>query len=184
MPRKNTINFMQIQHGLEEAIAQCKNTPEAPYASLQGPFLESVYANLLDVTRRTDKTYGSWREFIKGRLLAAKHLSKHFEGVRDELGEYGVKARPSGRVGYWDHELLTDAVAELLVCLEESAEEAPEAPEWSEELTQLLRAFERSMREEKQAVEDYQRVAPLRRQAIYRAMNAVDEFQAISRDYS
>ena len=184
MPRKNTVNFMQIQHGLEQAIEQCKNTPEAPYASQQRPLLERVLTNLLDVTRRTDKTYGVWREFIKGRLLAAKHLSRHFEEVRDELGEYGVKARPVGRVGYWDHELLTDAVSELVICLGECADEAPEAPQWSDELTQLVRAFERTLREEKQAVEDYQRVAPLRRQVIYRAMTAVDEFQTVRSDYS
>ncbi|OIP41592.1 MAG: hypothetical protein AUK47_06075 [Deltaproteobacteria bacterium CG2_30_63_29] len=183
MARKNTINFLQIENGLLKAIATCVEEADAPYATHR-PQLEEASETLTGVMASTDRSYASWRETIRLRLIGSKHLLARFEQIREELGEYGVEPQPSGRVDYWDSEFQLEAVQTLLGQLAVlKASDVPEASGWLAALKDDLKSVERLLREEEQAKDDYLRVAPARRQVISRAMHVVEEFENVRRDY-
>lgn len=183
MARKNTLNFLQIENGLQKALATCAEEADSPWAKHQGR-LEEASENLHGVMASTDRAYATWREAIRLRLVGSKHLLARFEQIREELGEYGVEPQPGGRVDYWDSEFHLEAVHTLLGQLATlKSSDVPEAAEWLAALKDELKSVERLLREEEQTKDDYLRVAPARRQVIYRAMHVVEEFENVRRDY-
>lgn len=145
MPRRNTVNFLQVENGLRDAVAICQESPRDFTDSYREPLAQALEA-LEAAASRTDTTYLAWRAAIKQRLLAAKHLWIAFERIRDELGEYGVDPQPSGRYNYWEYEIIDQGASTLIRFLREIAarsghdvEEAPITPRLPEGTLSRLR---------------------------------------------
>lgn len=184
MARRQTVNFLQIESGLERAIELCAKERDAPYSVRYRPRLREIREHLDDMTARTDHTYLEWRSAMRTRLRNSKSLFERFNQIREELGEYGIAAEPGGRIGYWEADEIVDAARTLAAQLDDiDAEDVPEAPDWHGEIVDLVEAVEAAERNEERSLQDYRRIAPRRRQAIYRAMQAVDEFDAVRSDY-
>lgn len=184
MARRNTVNFLQIENGLKTAIAKCDAEAGQPWANRYRERLVEISTYMVEATRRADLTYLDWRSAMRERLLVAKRLWERFDRIREDLGEYGIAAEPAGRVGYFEGDDIRDAARTLFDFLGRiDPEEVPEVPAWRDELRGRLEELAQALRNEDKALGDYRRVAPLRRQAIYRAMEAVDEFESVRRDY-
>lgn len=184
MKRTTTVNFLQIENSLQDAIVLCERAPEAPYTESFGERLSLTARALQELTQRADQLYLDWREGIKQRMLAAKSLHLCFDRIRDEIGEYNFEPRPSGQYNYWEHERLDVAAGVLVDFLIENNQLSDddyqrilEADEWRDELTSLRSTLSLKLKDEARTLRGYKRAAPLRRQAIYRAMNVVDDFQ-------
>lgn len=182
MARRNTVNFLQIENGLEAALQTCEREAQKPWSQAYKDDLERIAARLESVTAKTDEAYLEWRAEIKARLLAAKELWKRLEKVRDELGEYGVEAKPEGRISYWEPEDIIDAASTFLEQIRHIGD-IPETEQWQADLESLLDNLKRAQARENSSLAVYQKVAPERRSAIYRAMHAIDEFENVRKDY-
>jgi hypothetical protein len=189
--RDNTVNFLQIENSLTDAIALCLRQPDAPFARTHTSELQGMREALQTVTAQSDQQYLAWRELMRQRMLSIKHLWQRFETIRDTLGEYGYEPYPKGRFNYWDDQPLREATLALVDFLEghaqgfsEVTDDVPEARAWATELRTMLTAFERTKRDEDKGLEAYKRVVPMRRQAIYHAMDLVGEFEVNVRDYN
>jgi hypothetical protein len=187
--RDTTVNYLQIENSLRDAVALCASEPSASFARSHGADLQQMRDALLTITEQSDRQYLAWREQMRLRMLAIKHLWQRFEAVRDALGEYGFDPYPKGRFNYWDSEPLLDAVPALIAFLKGEAPGfadvpalVPEAAEWVAALNDLLSHYRRTRREEERGLEGYKHVIPMRRQAIYYAMNLVDDFKTLVRD--
>ena len=101
MPRTNTVNFLQIENGLRQAIELCRSEAGASYAVASAPRLEGLQQALAHCTKRADTAYLGWRECIRKRMLSAKHLWLRFEAMRDELVELGLEVVPAGAKNAW-----------------------------------------------------------------------------------
>jgi hypothetical protein len=187
--RETTVNFLQIENSLRDALALCASEPTAAFSRALRDDLAQMRDALTLITDQSDQQYLAWRELMRLRMLAIKRLWQRFEAIRADLGEYGFEPYPKGRYNYWDSEPLLDATEALIAFLRGDADgsadvpqDAPEALAWADELASLLTQYRRARREEDKGLESYKRVVPMRRQALYHAMNMVDDFDALVRD--
>ncbi|MDX9720087.1 MAG: hypothetical protein RBU37_05040 [Myxococcota bacterium] len=183
MPRSNTLNFFQIENGLRHARESCKDSGSG---ELLRQLDEAAFV-LEQASARADSAYLAWREAIRLRLLAAKRLGLRFDGIRAELAELDVPAQPRGRVSYWQPELLLDAVQRLCEQVQalpssENLVDSEDSIQWNKALESGAEELRAALRHEERCVEDYRRVAPLRRIAFARAQDAVDDFEALTQD--
>ncbi len=173
MARENTLNFMQIERGLGEALAALGEGGAEQERLRAG--LVQVRDGLREASRETERAYLSWRDAMRVRLVAAKALWGELVAVQAEAEANGLQGPAMACDGYWRVASLREVARGWESFVEaQSPDDFFEQPSWLGRLEKSRRALVTALLDEEAALALFRRLAPKRRQAIYQALDALD----------
>lgn len=174
-------NVFELNKCLDDCIRYCEEHADRQHSAMFGPRLRKVRANFEEALKSTDRQFTQWRMESRDDKLAWKHLAKELRQTQDKLAQVGAVGYDPERVMYWSTALLIDAVKEMIVYLNERADQIEFASGQAEKLARMMDKATGEAREESSAFSNYQRFATLRSDAFSDVADSLSSFRQVLR---
>lgn len=176
------VNMAELRSSLKSCVRFCRSHDDRDYCQRHLPILEKALHDLQESTRETDEYFTEWRREQREEKQSWKALAKGLREAQDELDRVNAFGYPDKRVMYWDEEILTDAVENMIAYLEEHSEDLEFAADLAGKLERRLEKAQGEDRQQSDALRHYQRKVKKRSDAMGGAAQVIGDFRELLRD--
>ncbi len=174
-------NVVEIDACLNDCIAWCESNTNVEFVKHYQPLLTSARREFDRILKESDAHFVDWkREEIEDKL-AWKHLAIELRTTQNSLRSINAVGYPDERVRYWDGEILTAAVTEMIEYLKERASAIENSAEMIEALERRLARAHGENDDEERTYDIYRRHATQRAQIFGAVTSLISKFRGSMR---
>ncbi len=158
-------NFIELETCIEHCINYCATHKSLDFVEIYEPRLVYARTRFDEGVETSDKKYLVWQSAVADETRAWKSVASQLKMLQKEIASMGCSDYPSERIMYWDTEILSDSVAQLLTFID-SFEEKAELKEDVDKIKRGLSAAQSKRILSHEKVSEYSRFSRMRSEAL------------------
>ena len=158
-------NFIELETCIEHCINYCATHKSLDFVEIYEPRLVYARTRFDEGVETSDEKYLVWQSAAAEETRAWKSVASQLKMLQKEIAAMGCTDYPNARIMYWDTEILSDSVGQLLAFIE-GFEEKEDLKDDVERIKRSLSTAQSKHVISQEKVSEYSRFSRMRSQAL------------------